>query len=148
MTTTGEAPVVLTIRCCSPSPSSPMAAPSPTSMTMVVLQVTNQLWLVAYYLWILSVEEIDTSIAFYWIQGFMVEAIPTTIYSWDHRYWFSHSLASLTLEVTSAILGTIIPETLSDPPSQVSLLCRTVSTRNNSINLLISPHPQSPLFFP
>ena len=79
MTTTGGAPVVLTIHCCYPSPSSLMESPSPTSMTMVVLQVTNQLRLVAYYLWILSVEELDTSVAFYWIQGFMNEAIPTTI---------------------------------------------------------------------
>ena len=61
----------LTIRSCSPSSSSaPMAAPYPTALTMVVLQVTGQAWSVAYFLWIPMVYDLDTARDFYRDQGF------------------------------------------------------------------------------
>ena len=94
----------------SPSSFAPMAAPSPTALIMVILQVTDQSRLLIYLFWISNIFDFETTGYFCRCQGFKIKAFPATHDSWKMRYRSSRSLDPLLLEGTSSMLTTIIPK--------------------------------------
>ena len=70
--------MAITSRICSPYSYALVVDPFPINLTTGILQVIDRSRLVVYYFYIPTVEELNTSRAFYWGQGFVIKAIQTT----------------------------------------------------------------------